>query len=215
MISASSFETPKRKSFNDARVIERLNAEQKQMQHNAILLLFQTLGSPPEEDWHGQFLVTDIMNRLSIPPNTRTHVKSILFEHVAHDTGQKKKLKNHDGPVPIIDKKDLSTNSDATFLLNLLETNISHTDVTFFFNQRREEQGLPIVCRSTINRFTHDNPMIDTSPRGTKVFINIVLFIEYYYVNILYILYSNQDRVMPHLNGLQQGLFSHSKCYRQ
>ena len=155
-------------SFNNStqnEYTEKLSGDLLIFRKGAIIYIYnRVLGSPPPDDWNGQAgAISDIINRLSLPKNSRTRIKEILQERYDKEVNDEEFEKLSGRPRLIEDGS-----KDAAIIIFSVERGIGLGSATVLVNNYRTDNDLPPVSYSAVQRFCQSSPLLQCSKRSTK-----------------------------------------------
>jgi len=131
---------------------ERLSGDMLEFRKGAIIYIYcYLLGSPPPDVWAGiDGTILNIMNRLSLPRNSRTRVTEILKARYEFDIMNEEVTKQSSRPRLIVEGSD-----DAVIIILTLEKGLGLGNATILVNEHRCENGDDPVSYSRIRRMCH------------------------------------------------------------
>jgi len=134
---------------------------------DAIYVLFRLMGSPEEEYWEDEGIVSNIMCRLMINPNSRSAVKSVLKNVLASDSNGSKFDSlagcRKRGRTMLIEEFDDSARS----LYNSFASGMGVPAAADILNLRRQTKKLEAISFGAISHFCKTSTIIVRSIRKT------------------------------------------------
>ena len=135
---------------------------------DAICFLFQSMGSPVEDMWVEEGIVSDIMHRLSIKPSSRSSVmvimKDVLEANSRNEIYNPKANMSKRGHDFLINEFDDSAKS----LYNSISTGCGIPTAADILNVRRQRDSLPAISFSAVANFSSRSKIIVKTLRKVK-----------------------------------------------
>ena len=144
---------------------ERLSGDMLEFRKGAIIYIYShVLGSPPPDQWAGQHgTLLNIINRLSLPKNSRTRVNEILKARYDFELTSEIIDKQSGRPSLINEGTD-----EAIIIILSLEKGLGLGNATILVNKHRREKGDDPVSYSAVQRFSSSSPILSCTRRATK-----------------------------------------------
>lgn len=144
---------------------ERLSGDMLEFRKGAIIYIYcYLLGSPPPDVWAGiDGTILNIMNRLSLPRNSRTRVTEILKARYEFNLTNEEVRKQSGRPSLINEGTD-----EAIIIILSLEKGLGLGNATILVNEHRRVKGDDPISYSAVQRFCSSSPILSCTRRATK-----------------------------------------------
>jgi hypothetical protein len=144
---------------------ERLSGDMLEFRKGAIIYIYcHLLGSPPPDLWAGiDGTILNIMNRLSLPRNSRTRVTEVLKARYEFDLTNEEAAKQSGRPRLIVEGSD-----EAIIIILTLEKGLGLGNATILVNEHRREKGDDPVSYSAVQRYSSSSAALSCTRRATK-----------------------------------------------
>lgn len=152
-------------SLKNENPTERISDKELEYRKKAILYIYvYVLGCPPPDVWGGSTgTLTDIINRLSLPKNSRTRIKEMLEAQYKFEENNEVTEKESGRPRLIEERTD-----EAAIIISSLERGVGMGNATVLVNEFRRGKGLNPVSYRAVQRYATSSKFLVCSKRRTK-----------------------------------------------